>query len=563
MKKLLLLSVAALGLSANVKAQVAVTPDFKSEAAQVQVAPMKSMASVKDSEAPVVNGPKRSVENSVWYKRPAGTFVQTGSTYRQMYIPPFTDLVFTSMYTDASAVQWVWGPSLSYTWNQFPSTYKGVSNGNLTANYNMSTGTGAFYGIEMAVVGVDTFGFNESQNPGQDVIMVPGDSVRTFANIPTTTQYTGFTDFNFGTNPPVAQDRNGETDYYVHDDYQEYMKAPVVPLYVEGIYLVCILGDDAEVPVTETSEGVTCYLLQAPGTHTQGNLAGYTDTVAVIPINPTLAEIEVNEMTSGKKYAMINAYCMEEDDFGDMVRKPVVLDKDYVFVFKGFNNEGVDFGLYMAPVSLEEGYKNGGTYPTLRRRYYTSDGETIGSYWNYNSTSGVQYNMIVRINGMFDVVALNEDINKYYAPAAGGIVTDAENGGNQGVYINSSFPYMAEGVRTANYQIEGLPDWLSVNGSDQSMYDQDNRWISIVNLTAQALPSDVDGRMATLRFVSEKGAKSAEFTVVQGDVTGINGITDDTEAKASKKGTYNLNGQLVGNDYKGVVIENGKKIIRK
>lgn len=46
------------------------------------------------------------------------------------------------------------------------------------------------------------------------------------------------------------------------------------------------------------------------------------------------------------------------------------------------------------------------------------------------------------------------------------------------------------------------------------------------------------------------------------DVTGIENV--EVEGNAVKEaGTFNLNGQRVGKDYRGVVIENGKKVVRK
>ena len=44
--------------------------------------------------------------------------------------------------------------------------------------------------------------------------------------------------------------------------------------------------------------------------------------------------------------------------------------------------------------------------------------------------------------------------------------------------------------------------------------------------------------------------------------TGIKSITT-MEHRSANSHTYNLNGQRVGNDYKGVVIQNGRKVVRR
>ncbi|MBQ2498344.1 MAG: hypothetical protein II509_06860, partial [Prevotella sp.] len=63
-------------------------------------------------------------------------------------------------------------------------------------------------------------------------------------------------------------------------------------------------------------------------------------------------------------------------------------------------------------------------------------------------------------------------------------------------------------------------------------------------------------------FVSDKGAKSEEFTVTQGNpVSGINEVTN--EQAVTNNATFNLSGQQVGGNYRGIVIKNGKKVVRK
>lgn len=63
---------------------------------------------------------------------------------------------------------------------------------------------------------------------------------------------------------------------------------------------------------------------------------------------------------------------------------------------------------------------------------------------------------------------------------------------------------------------------------------------------------NADANNAVLRFV--------EITVNPSGTTGINNITVDNAKKGVR---YNLAGQRVNESYKGVVIENGKKIIVK
>jgi len=46
-------------------------------------------------------------------------------------------------------------------------------------------------------------------------------------------------------------------------------------------------------------------------------------------------------------------------------------------------------------------------------------------------------------------------------------------------------------------------------------------------------------------------------------ITGINDLKDSKNLKDLNDSTYNLAGQKVGKDYKGIVIQGGKKYLRK
>ena len=130
------------------------------------------------------------------------------------------------------------------------------------------------------------------------------------------------------------------------------------------------------------------------------------------------------------------------------------------------------------------------------------------------------------------------------------------------LYIQSVFPYQSEESPMPSYSIEGLPDWLSITGFDGQYYTADYGFTTMINIEAQPLPAGVDGREAKFRFISEKGAKSEEFSVKQGDVSdGIENIVD--EQKVENNATYNLSGQKVDGNYRGIVIKNGKKVVRK
>ena len=122
-----------------------------------------------------------------------------------------------------------------------------------------------------------------------------------------------------------------------------------------------------------------------------------------------------------------------------------------------------------------------------------------------------------------------------------------------------------------NYYIDELPTWLSqVDLYDWSQVPEAGAAGNYIYqygfvIEAEPLPAGVEGRKATIRILSDKGGDSGPIEIYQGDrdAAGINGVTVEEKTTGIKRGTFNLAGQRVGKDYKGIVIENGKKIIRK
>lgn len=553
MRKSLLILMAAFGLTTTATAQVAVASDFRDNAARVTAS---TELAASEQAVTAVAGPMRSIANGVWYKRPEGTFLRSSSTYRYAIVPPFTRLTWTNMCTDPASAVWKYGvnaPEGDYDASQ-------IVDNNLVTKYGKNTGLGAYYG-PFIVSGDVSFGILDSQLPTGQLLVVAPDTISELAHV-SAAKMVRFTDFLFGNNPPETADRDGKSETFSYSRFFEYFKAPAQPLYLEGISFMADYRDGVTEAVTPSSVGVKCYVVQAGPEAVVGRPETYTDTVAVIPINTTDAEI--SEYREGY-YFLIKAYCMQEDEFGG-VKQPVVIDRDFVLIFDGFNNEGVNFGIVVSNVADEERYYNGGAYPTVFHAIWESDGARKSSHWNYNEANQYQYNMLVDLNGMFDVAAVDEDCLEMTAPEAGGaayavVVEDGVEKNYPGVYIQTVFHYHPEGSRIPSYQIEGLPEWLSIADVVTDYYTAENGWVTILNLVAQPMPEGTIGRVAKLRFTSAMGAKSEEFTIIQGDKSVGIEMMETTEIQ--KNGAeYNLAGQRVGKDYKGIVVKNGKKIFK-
>ena len=559
MRKTFLLLFAAIGLTTTAMAQSAVIADMERETASVK-APFE-LVETEQNAIEATAGPMRSLANGIWYNRPAGTFLDTRKSIQYMVVPPFTELTWTNMSTNPLETLWKWGEEAVNDYEESQ-----IVDNNFVNSFSMGT----FYGPYVLKENVDTFSVVASQVTKKYPVVVAPKATTFMTHVPTTTAYTGFDGspgFRYGNNPPMSADRDGKTETYYYSRYFEYFNAPAQPLYLESISFYAALSEGKTAPMEAGTEGVICYVVLAGENAKIGDPTTYTDTISVIPINPI--EAEIGEYQEGYTTVYVTAYCMEEDELGGLMQKPVVIDRDFVLIFDGFNNKGVDFGITMSKIPEEEFYFNGGPYPTVWHALWASDNTKKSGHWYYSSSgnSPYQYNMIVYLNGMFDVAALYEGVTDFYAPEEGGQVyslgeKDGEEVKYTGVDFHTVFPYQSEESPMPSYSVEGLPDWLSISGFNNDYYDSKYGWVTILYLEAEPLPAGVDGREAKLRFISEKGAKSEEFSVKQGDVPdGIENIVD--EQKVENNATYNLSGQKVDSNYRGIVIKNGKKNLNR
>lgn len=122
-----------------------------------------------------------------------------------------------------------------------------------------------------------------------------------------------------------------------------------------------------------------------------------------------------------------------------------------------------------------------------------------------------------------------------------------------------------EGQRSWNYEWEGKSEWININCSDD---------ICPVTGNSNGDAEGCDGRKRQDCFekTSLWNAKPDTYVYVifrkvgdelpkfVEDATAIHGLTIDNKSNGA---TYNLSGQQVGKDFKGVVIKDGKKIVNK
>lgn len=232
-------------------------------------------------------------------------------------------------------------------------------------------------------------------------------------------------------------------------------------------------------------------------------------------------------------------YKEDEEGLSEDVESLQVTD-EFAIVFEGWNN-----GTFTAEPVIEYSGDMVNTAGTTSLYMQQPDDDAIYGFFNNYAKPYVSY------KGAVYGWLHTEDSKDIVLPA---------DGGTAKIHVEPLFCAVDE--QDNNYTSLWLaedsdnPDWLNINITNE-VYTEEEFSFDL-NFQADALPAGVAGRTANLIF-EQKAARLA-VTVTQGESTGIN-----VTVKQLDKNTpaYNLAGQRVNADFKGLVIKNGKKMIQK
>ena len=150
---------------------------------------------------------------------------------------------------------------------------------------------------------------------------------------------------------------------------------------------------------------------------------------------------------------------------------------------------------------------------------------------------------------------LKGDITEYAAPKGGGSII---------VNVFASKEYLTYMMREPNWTVtledgSALPSWITVSVEDSFDSEYLYQGTSEVKLTVAAQPTDGEAREATVKLFYKGDSHLVKITQ-EGIVTGINDINVETNDNTP---AYNLAGQRVNEGTTGIIIKNGKKVIKK
>lgn len=554
MKKNLLLMGAMLGIVAVGNAQNVSRSNVRTNNLGLQKVEVSSMnhelnfsKSLKKASAP-----RKSRETGVYYKRPAGSYyLGSYNSYGYLVEAPFTDMKYVNMCADKTNSVWtVDGEAVD--------AESVDADGNYIGFYQPTSGV---YYVPTLTSGKYSYYYGETMPAAQagylnQGVIVP-DSIYEMTQVDLSLggNYSGFSDGRvYGTNS-ITQD--GKT--YYCDELIEFFEKPARPFCLTSLILPF---------VTDSSAPLAPGKLQHVKFH-KINEEGQMTEELITEMIITSANVISSSENGGTTFGYLEVSNTETDAMGTEISVPVIIDEPFILTIDGFAQEGVDYQLRMTSVGDTEDIfdeeTGEGIEPTLMH-FYDAEGKHVGyldEAWTNDEGEKLQFNAIFYFAGMFDVVDFDDPMFKELtAPVEGGECYAESDGNYYNCEVFTTLPWISEWQETEgeeNYYFENVPSWITVGEIDSQPWEKYKA--VIIPFTAEALPEGMEGRKAEFNLVSDRGA-NLPIVIVQGNApVGPATAISSVEATSNNNVLFNVMGQRVNENQKGIMINKGKKFV--
>jgi len=253
-----------------------------------------------------------------------------------------------------------------------------------------------------------------------------------------------------------------------------------------------------------------------------------------------------------------------EDEFGmSETIDYLFIEDEFVVIIEGWDNgtfsgvlgsQDIDFGQNVST-------------------WFTITGEEEGTMHYYTSWRPQLF--IGLLDATYGYLYTEDDTNVIF----GG------DGGTSSIHVNPMYygideetdeptsSLYVESVKEDGEEIEELPEWLDIEIANEDyttaigINDDGDEYEYFVNgidydmvFTVDALPEGVENRTCQIVFY-QTGAKLTVTVTQDVDPDGISTVVERTPIKNSR--AFNLAGQPVGNNAKGIIVKDGRKVIVK
>ncbi len=569
MKKSLFLLAVGSAFALNLSAQVVEKPVMKSFAPVEQTA----LQATNRDDFEMKQGPKKNYANQVYYTRPAGSLLpgilEDMRAYQMsmIYFPAFSTVSFTNMCGNKAASDWYF-----LTRDGVENSYMDAVDENMDMTLTMPNHNGYYNYIPRVRVGADSYFYGEAgKNPDNAGFAPDSINYKSLHDTQTSKLY-GWgslqpNSYLFGSGYYDVTDGDNPGQYYC-DGVAQLCPKPMGPLYVERIIVPFMNSNHNPLP---NGTALTLQIRNVERTTTEdGRTRTQPGATILYEFQATaddLTEIELEShdsqyTTTGKYYQYTAAFSNKvEDIVGNLVDEPFVLNDEYYLLILGTAQDGVDVGLRCNEQCDEDAPIYG-----VWALAYNEDDLSYSAWYGQKSClffsfyGGYDYCEVYETATLTDGRTL-EKLNQLKVSADGATV---ENVGypelqNQ-VLMDAAYAYADATTGEINYQVnfEDMPDWVRIEG-----IDGENGQIAL-SIECDPLPEGETKRAAALYIEGHGYKSSAPIIILQGEAQEADAIENvEVTTKSNYKGYFNMAGQRVGKDYKGIVINNGKKEIKK
>lgn len=517
------------------------------------------------------DAPKKSAATGNYYTRPAGTmyrgFDKEGMGYYNVKLvaPAYTDMQFTNMNADRSG-NWYLNDAET---GLVPADDMADADNNLIIEGGIK---GGYYLPEPVLVN----GSDSYKLPNRYGSTYPGQISTSYEITPLTytdshvgRPLTGWgilsTNYLFGSGTFTDEEYGTLTSIGVRQHYEK----PISPLYVEDIYLSAVSNNGDDTPL-KNGATLTMRITNDAGEEIAVLTAGAEDLTQE-------GDPESDEYYGlAYQWNIVFTNKVEDPLSGTLVANPFVIDEAFNVEITGFDNPDVNLGLF--------GFESAAEDQLEGADILFEGGLSLG----YKGDLALP----MTFTGIFDYVDVSSVLS-YYTDDTQTATVDIENCNVLRITDDGTSCYMDnEAGEPAAYVMTGA-DWYDDNQNENYYYEvasssdgsgdwitsyavDNTSWIELgynfITFSATACPSG-EGRWAVVNIVGRGVTSATPIILLQGtatldDVNIPSGITNITTGNSNKEfdpnaPVYNLEGQRVSKDAKGILIQNGRKFIRK
>ena len=329
-----------------------------------------------------------------------------------------------------------------------------------------------------------------------------------------------------------------------------YQGKPATPLYMTGVTLPMVsfnANDDFNLHIK-----ICKCTRSARGSLTLGDVIAEGDATLENVVDDYDAGIKAVEFTE----------LYVEDEFGmSETVDYLFIEDEFVIIIEDWDN-----GTFSGVLGSQQYNFN-----EITSTWFTRTGETGLRYYG----GGWPMLFIGLLDATYGYLYTEDDTNLIFA----------KDGGTSSIHVDPMYYALDEETDEPTYllytesvtedgeEVDDIPEWLSFEIANEdyttatAIDDDGEEYTYFVNgidydlvVNVEALPEGVENRTAQVVFV-QTGAKLTVTITQDVDPDGISTVVEKTPIKNSR--AYNMAGQPVGKNYKGIVVKDGKKVLVK